>query len=347
MKIAFTDYQGTVRKPLVKAIEEIANRKGKYRMNGEMKYAYDFGEGLELHRDGTLKSETDITDLLAQLKLKGFVGEIIERGEEPTETTDDPADGPEWQDECDREQPREDWDDCAEDFREIDELPPKKNKDIMDILVDEINANLPDGEHVERLHVAPTIIDDSGRQHSLDGRFAATPNYGEVAAPETIAIELPAMNVKADILRDLLNSKNSLIDAVLGADCAWEHEFGTDGLPLCDLPIEFTDDTVKFEWLRFGADGDTIKAWSAFLAAAVRFSKTAKRVTAKDSEVSNPKFAMRTFLVKLGMNGMEDKWCRQRLLQNLSGDSAFATSESKERWQAKHLKGNGGANDEQ
>jgi hypothetical protein len=166
--------------------------------------------------------------------------------------------------------------------------------------------------------------------------YAIEPDYhGE---PDTITIELPALNVKEDILRDLLNSKNSLIDAALGEDCYWQHEYGTDGLPLTDLPIEFTDGKVRFEWLRFGADSDAVQAWSTFLAAACKFSKTAKRVTAKDGEVENEKFAFRTFMVKIGMNSMENKWSRRYLLKNLTGDTAFATPESKERWNAKHLK---------
>jgi hypothetical protein len=159
--------------------------------------------------------------------------------------------------------------------------------------------------------------------------------------PDTITIELPALNVKPEILTALLNSKNSLIDAALGEDAAWEHEYGTDGLPLGDLPIEFADGKVRFEWLRFGADSDAVAAWSAFLATACKFSKTAKRVTAKDGLVENQKFAFRTFMVKLGMNDADNKWVRRYLLRNLEGDTAFATPESKAKWQAKHLKNHG------
>jgi hypothetical protein len=166
--------------------------------------------------------------------------------------------------------------------------------------------------------------------------------------PETITIELPTINVKPEILTALLNSKATLIEIALGADCAWEREYGTDGLPICDLPIEFDHGrgTVRFEWLRFGADADAVAAWSAFLAAACKFSKTAKRVTAKDGAVENEKFAFRTFMVKLGMNDAENKAYRRYLLRNLKGDSAFATTESKAKWQAKHGTKKEGATDE-
>jgi hypothetical protein len=167
--------------------------------------------------------------------------------------------------------------------------------------------------------------------------------------PETITIELPALNVKPEILTALLNSKNSLIDAVLGEDAAWEHEYGTDGLPLGDLPIEFADGKVRFEWLRFGADSDAVAAWSAFLAAACKFSKTAKRVTAKDEgfDEATGKFQLRVFCVKIGMNGAEHKWARKYILRNLKGSSSFATQESADRWNAKHTKkGKEGESDE-
>jgi hypothetical protein len=160
----------------------------------------------------------------------------------------------------------------------------------------------------------------------------------DISQPRTIAIELPATNVKPEILTALLNSKASLIETALGEDCAWQKEYGTDGLPLCDLPIEFDNGAgkVRFEWLKYGADSEAVKAWSEFLAAAVKFCKTANRITAKDAPVENQKFAFRTFLVKIGLNDTEHKQTRKYLLRNLAGDSAFATPESKQKWLEKH-----------
>jgi hypothetical protein len=142
--------------------------------------------------------------------------------------------------------------------------------------------------------------------------------------PERITIELPAANVNEEILRALIESKATLIKSALG-----DNGFG-------ELPIEFKDGKVTFNWLRFGADDEIVQAWSAFLAAAVKFSKTAKRVTGKDSTVGNEKFSFRVFLVRLGMNDITNKVHRKVLLKNLPGDAAFATPESKSRWQAKH-----------
>ena len=68
--------QGSERKPLVKAIEELTGRKAKYCMSGAMQYAFNFGDGLELHRDGTLKSAGYISDLLAQLAERDFTATV-------------------------------------------------------------------------------------------------------------------------------------------------------------------------------------------------------------------------------------------------------------------------------
>ncbi|GHU54031.1 hypothetical protein AGMMS49975_13750 [Clostridia bacterium] len=145
-------------------------------------------------------------------------------------------------------------------------------------------------------------------------------------APDTIAIELPLKGANQEILTALLNSKATLIKTALGEDGIGE------------LPIEFADGKVKFNWLRFGASEEAVTAWSTFLAAAVKYSKTAKRVTAKDGEVENQKFSFRVFLTKLKLDGAENKWYRHFLLRNLTGDSAFATAESKQRWLEKHSK---------
>jgi len=168
------------------------------------------------------------------------------------------------------------------------------------------------------------------------------------AASEIIAItiEVPFTG-DPDILRALLQSKATLINAALGEDAVWyappddyspDNPGGWYGPAPRDniLPIEFIDDTVKFEWLRVGAD--SVEAWSAFLCAAVKFSQTTKRVTAKDTGLpESGKFAMRTFCLKIGLNNSTtDKAHRKTLMRFLSGDSAFATAESKERWLATH-----------
>jgi hypothetical protein len=60
-------------------------------------------------------------------------------------------------------------------------------------------------------------------------------------------------------------------------------------------------------------------------------ARSQKRVTAKEKETGNDKYAFRCFLLRLGFVGDEYKSARKILLKNLSGNSAF-----------KAPKGNGG-----
>ena len=52
--------------------------------------------------------------------------------------------------------------------------PGTGRKGIMDMLVEELNANETDGGRWERLHRAPQMECGDGKWRNLDGAFAAT-----------------------------------------------------------------------------------------------------------------------------------------------------------------------------
>ena len=60
-----------------------------------------------------------------------------------------------------------------------------------------------------------------------------------------------------------------------------------------------------------------------------------QRIQAKAVSADNEKYAMRIWLLRLGMNGPEYKEERHILMKNLSGHCAFRTEEDKARWQQK------------
>ena len=62
----------------------------------------------------------------------------------------------------------------------------------------------------------------------------------------------------------------------------------------------------------------------------MEFAKTAKRVTAKEKDTDNEKYAFRCFLLRLGFIGDEFKGARKILLSRLSGSSAFKSGKAKE-----------------
>ena len=58
-------------------------------------------------------------------------------------------------------------------------------------------------------------------------------------------------------------------------------------------------------------------------------AKSQKRVTAKEKETDNEKYAFRCFLLRLGFIGEEFKETRRTLLQNLTGSAAFRSGAKK------------------
>ena len=96
----------------------------------------------------------------------------------------------------------------------------------------------------------------------------------------------------------------------------------------CEDPIVIlTEDRVVFPWFkRMLGSGESL-AVIHFITALCRMAKNAKRITAKEKEVPNEKYAFRCFLLRLGFIGAEYKETRKRLLERLEGSSAFRTPE--------------------
>ena len=90
-----------------------------------------------------------------------------------------------------------------------------------------------------------------------------------------------------------------------------------------DLSYEKSDDRVTFAWFPWTGDSDEGVAYSTFIDMLTKHLKEQKRVNASKTQTDNPKFAMRVFLIRLGMIGETYKTCRKILLRNLEGSSAF------------------------
>lgn len=109
-------------------------------------------------------------------------------------------------------------------------------------------------------------------------------------------------------LEKLIAGKANLIKKAIGADA---------------LPVERTETTLRFPWFSDGADPEAVKAYTHFVAALCDMARNQKRVTAREKETCNDKYAFRCFLIRLGFVGDEYKNARKILLKNLSGNSAF------------------------
>ena len=134
-------------------------------------------------------------------------------------------------------------------------------------------------------------------------------NVGLTSESLGLTVAIPMDGTAVGNLKKLLEAKGNLIKKALGID---------------SLPIEVKEETVEFPWFET-ADADETAAYTHFISALCELSKNAKRVTAKEKEVDNEKYAFRCFLLRLGFIGTEYKAERKILLRNLSGSAAFKT----------------------
>ena len=126
---------------------------------------------------------------------------------------------------------------------------------------------------------------------------------------DRLTIGVPDMSLAAiSSLGKIVDSKEALFKKALGAD---------------SLPVVQDGNRTLFPWFTLTGEDGEIDAYSLFIAALCRMAKTQRRVTAKEREVGNEKFAMRIFLVRLGFVGPEYKQARKILLRNLTGNSSW------------------------
>jgi len=151
-----------------------------------------------------------------------------------------------------------------------------------------------------------TAADDTTEAQADDAEPAE-----ETEGPESLTISMPKDGFTDDAianLKHLVESKATLIKKALGAE---------------NLTITIEDDKISFPWFAGFPAPDEISAYAKFIGKLCGMAKTQKRVTAKDKDVNNDKYAFRCFLLRLGFIGAEYKADRKILLKNLTGSSAF------------------------
>ena len=99
--------------------------------------------------------------------------------------------------------------------------------------------------------------------------------------------------------------------------------------------ISFDSDKLTFDGFSQAADADHVQTFMKLAGAMNNMALTQQRVQAKDVDDSNEKYSLRVWLIRLGLNGKDCKADRKRLLENLSGHTAFRNDAERERWDAK------------
>lgn len=131
-----------------------------------------------------------------------------------------------------------------------------------------------------------------------------------ISMPRSLFTDSNMENLKA-----LVAAKGNLIKKALGTE---------------ELPIEVKDAKVSFPWFMGTPTPEELKAYDTFICKLCEMARNQKRVSAKEKEVDNEKYAFRCFLLRLGFIGAEFKTERKILLRNLTGSSAFRSGQRSE-----------------
>ena len=109
-------------------------------------------------------------------------------------------------------------------------------------------------------------------------------------------------------LMQLLENKEPLFKRALKAD---------------DLPVIVEDDTVSFPWFTLRGEKGEAAAYGQFIEALCRMAKEQTRILVKPYTEGNDRFAMRIFMVRMGMKGPQYALIRKLMMGDLTGNSGW------------------------
>ena len=119
-----------------------------------------------------------------------------------------------------------------------------------------------------------------------------------------------------------------------GASYGRSQHYNDSRYHMLNLHATFTKGTVEFRLFQFDepADGKQnglhagqLKSYIQLCLALSQMAKEVRTASPKPQQNENPKYAMRTWLLRLGFIGEEFKTAREHLTKRLDGDAAFRT----------------------
>ena len=166
-------------------------------------------------------------------------------------------------------------------------------------------TSIPETRQIE---VAPSTSHQSENEPSINDQSQAEQPVEDESVGTTISVPRDIFtDLGLENLRKILWAKGELICNALNIE---------------NTEIEVTDEAVSFPW--FGElNAEEVKYISQFISGLCEFANTSKRITSKQRRDDNPKFAMRTWAIRLGFNGAEYKGLRSYLMKRLPGDAAW------------------------
>lgn len=120
-------------------------------------------------------------------------------------------------------------------------------------------------------------------------------------------------------------------------DCSYgrNQHYNDSRYHMLNYHATFTKGTIEFRLFQFDAPADgkqnglhagQLKSYIQLCLALSQMAKEVRTASPKEQQKENPKYAMRTWLLRLGFIGDEFKTARDLLTRRLAGDTAFRTA---------------------
>lgn len=350
------------RKELAKRIEALTGEKSRYTFMPRC--AYEIG-AFAVEKDGTLTAQDNAEQsVIDTLKAEGMIGEEIiaesieDTEPEQTDETEEPEPPaqPTSTDEWDDDEDDSEWDDGNEDSAEEEteeEAEPEETEET-EGEPEDTDENDGEPEPAAELETAPPATEDTWDDMEED-----EPETTELPEPLTAEISFPLSQHTVQSLTNLIcmiHSRGTLLSKATGGEffadksladailddktfrsihelIAYIREWEETNPEL--KGIRFADDKLIFDGFGQAQDAETVQTYTKLAAAMNKMVITQKRVQAKDVDDSNEKYALRIWLIRLGLNGADFKADRKRLMAPLSGHTAFRNDAERERWEAR------------
>lgn len=330
------------RKTLAKRMEELTGIHPYY--TKAPLYSYDIGS-YTIDRNGNLLVEPENADaeLLTTLLNEGLI-----RGGESIESTDDQPEDTELTADMDEEPVTEaETEQMPE--AELEVLDEQESEDASTAEAESEDALEPD-------NVAEDEPDAEGPESEEQSEAEDQPEE----VPLDLELAFPVSQHNGVTLRNLVNllySRGKLIGKATGghfhveeglveklkddsctfaimnfinavSDYETEHGAALEGLKI-------TTEKVAFTGFPTAPDHEHLTAFAQLAVLMNQQAISQKRIQAKDVNDENEKYALRTWLLRLGMNGPDFKETRKILMENLSGHAAFRTDEEAQKFLAR------------
>lgn len=291
------------RKTLAKRMEELTGIHPYY--TKAPLYSYDIGS-YTIDRNGNLLVEPENADaeLLTTLLNEGLI-----RGGESIESTDDQPEDTE---------PTADMDEEPVTEAETEEMETEETEQMSEAedQPEEVPLDLELAFPVSQ-HNGVTLRNLVNLLYSR-GKLIGKATGGHFHVEEGLVEKLKDDSCTFAIM--------NFINAV--SDYEAEHGAALEGLKI-------TTEKVTFTGFPTAPDHEHLTAFAQLAVLMNQQAISQKRIQAKDVNDENEKYALRTWLLRLGMNGPDFKETRKILMENLSGHAAFRTDEEAQKFLAR------------